>query len=65
MKDNDTNNKLREILTVMNNSESNLETFYELIEKETGGRLTFSSFKSYLDRTYSGVNKSNSLCITY
>jgi hypothetical protein len=51
-------NKQKEILTKMNLSETNFETFYEIIEKETGGTLTFSSFKTYLDKYYESINKS-------
>ena len=47
----------------MNSSEMPLENFYELMEKETGGKLTFTSFKTYLDKNYDSVNKSNSFLI--
>lgn len=50
-------NKLKEILITMNNSETALDSFYELMEKETGGKLTFSSFKAYLDKSYPNINK--------
>lgn len=50
--------KLKEILINMNNTEVPLEEFYEVIERETGGRLTFSIFKNYLDRYYGNINKS-------
>lgn len=53
----ESNNKIKEILTKMNSSETPLDNFYELIEKETGGKLTFTGFKTYLDKTYECVSK--------
>lgn len=50
--------KLREILANMNSSETSLEEFYERMEKETGGKLTFSALKGYLDKMYESINKS-------
>jgi hypothetical protein len=58
MNNEDISNKLNEILSQMNSSETQLETFYEIMEKETGGKLTFSSFKVYLDKYYYNINKS-------
>jgi hypothetical protein len=60
-KENDISNKLKEILFNMNTSEMPLENFYELMEKETGGKLTFTSFKTYMDKYYDNINKSNSI----
>jgi hypothetical protein len=50
--------RLNEILNTMNQSETSLEEFYELLEKETGGRITFSNLKNYLDKYYGHINKS-------
>ena len=50
--------KLKEILIAMNSSETNLESFYEIIERDTGGKLTFTSLKAYLDKYYESVNRS-------
>ncbi len=58
MSNEDINNKLKEILTNMNASGTTLEEIYERMEKETGGKLTFSSLKSYLDKFYESINKS-------
>jgi len=49
--------KLKEILINMNSTEITLEKFYEVIEKETGGKLTFSSFKALVDQNYPNINK--------
>ena len=55
----DITNKLKDILLNMNsNPEYSLENFYDIIERETGGKLTFSSFKNYLEKYYSSINKS-------
>jgi hypothetical protein len=58
MNNEDISNKLKEILTQMNSSDPHLDSFYEVMEKETGGKLTFSSFKTYLDKFYPNINKS-------
>ncbi len=50
--------KLKEILTSMNCSETPLDTFFELLERDTGGKITFSSYKIYLDKYYESINKS-------
>ena len=55
----DTRNKLKDILSLINASETSLDSFYEVMEKETGGKLSFSSFKTYLDKFYQNINKSN------
>jgi hypothetical protein len=65
MSNEDINKKLKEILNTMNSSETNLETFFELIERETGGKLTFSALKTYLDKHYEVVNKSTFINIKY
>ncbi len=49
--------KQKEILINMNSSETSLQSFYEMLEKETGGKLTFSNFKSYMEKNYSTINK--------
>lgn len=54
----DNKNKLKDILGHMSSSETPLDSFYEIMEKETGGKLTFSSFKTYLDKFYQNINKS-------
>jgi hypothetical protein len=54
----DNKNKLKDILGNMNTSETPIDSFYEIMEKETGGKLTFSSFKTYLDKFYQNINKS-------
>ncbi len=61
MNNEDISDKLKQILTAMNHRETPLEDFYEVMEKETGGRLTFSSFKTYLDKFYATMNKSNQI----
>jgi hypothetical protein len=53
----DVSKKLKEILLTLNHCDVSLEEFYETIEKETGGKLTFSSFKNYLDKYYPSINK--------
>jgi hypothetical protein len=50
--------RLNEILNTMNQSETGLEEFYELLEKESKGKITFSNFKNYLDKYYGHINKS-------
>ncbi len=57
--------KLKEILSNMNSSETSLESFYEMIEKETGGKLTFSNLKSYIDRNYQTINKCKLIYVLY
>jgi hypothetical protein len=54
----DISKKLKEILLSMNHCDMTLEEFYEMIEKETGGRLTFTTFKNYFDKFYPSINKS-------
>jgi hypothetical protein len=49
--------KMKEILSIMNTSEMPLDSFFEIIEKETGGKLTFTSFKKYVDKYYPQINK--------
>ena len=49
--------RLNEILNIMNQSETILEEFYEIVENETGGRITFSNFKSHLGKHYGHMNK--------
>jgi septation ring formation regulator EzrA len=51
--------RLNEILNTMNQSETNLEEFYELLEKETGGKITFTNIKNSVDKYYAHMNKSS------
>ncbi len=55
----DINKRLKEILNSMNLCETNLEEFYETMERETGGKITFTAFKNHLDKFYGNINKSN------
>ncbi len=50
-------NLVKEILTRMNTGKFDLDNFYETIEKETGGKLTFTNFKNYLDSHYENISK--------
>ena len=50
--------KLKLILLSMNSSEIPLELFFERLQKDTGGKITFSSYKNYLDKYYECINKS-------
>jgi len=54
-------NSIQEILKKMNSGNFDLDQFFEAIEIETGGKLTFTSFKSFLDKHYDNINK----CILY
>ena len=59
MNNEDLNFKLKEILIKMNSTETDLELFYEIVEKESGGALTFSNFKVFLDKYYNSISKRN------
>ncbi len=50
--------KLKEILASMSISQVPLEAFFEILQKDTGGKITFSSYKNYLDKNYESINKS-------
>ncbi len=50
-------NLVKEILIRMNNGKFDLDQFYETIEKETGGKLTFTNFKNFLDKYYENISK--------
>ncbi len=52
-------NSIKEILIKMNSGTFDLDQFFEAIEKETGGKLTFTNFKSFLDKFYDNISKSN------
>jgi hypothetical protein len=54
----DISKKIKEILLSMNHCDLTLEEFYETVESETNGKLTFSNFKNYLDKYYPSINKS-------
>jgi len=55
----DINKRLKEILNSMNKCETSLEEFYDNMERETEGKVTFTAFKNYLDKYYGNINKSN------
>jgi len=50
-------NLVREILIRMNSGKFDLDQFYESIERETGGKLTFTNFKNFLDKQYENISK--------
>jgi len=52
------NSSVREILLKMHGGTFDLDHFFEAIEKETGGKLTFTNFKNYLDKHYDNILKS-------
>jgi hypothetical protein len=52
------NNSVREILLQMHTGPFDLDNFFESIEKETGGKLTFTNFKNFLDKYYDNIIKS-------
>jgi hypothetical protein len=54
------NDKLRTILLAMNNI-TPLDDFFDYIEKETYGKLTFTQFKELLEKYYSNSNKTDKL----
>lgn len=49
---------IREILINLNNTQPTLEEFFELLEKETQGKLTFTKFKKLLESKYPTISKS-------
>lgn len=50
--------KLKIVLSSMNSSEIPLDLFFEKLQKDTGAKITFSSYKNYLDKYYDSINKS-------
>ena len=52
-------NLIKEILSKMNSGIVDLDQFFESIDTETGGKLSFSSFKIFLDKHYDNISKSN------
>ena len=54
----ETKSSIIEILIKMNSSNFDLDSFFETIEKDTGGKLTFTNFKLYLDKYYNTTTKS-------
>ena len=63
MSSEDTNEKAKSILIKMNNSEINLERFYDLLEAETSGKLSKISLNVLLNKHYKilddGIIKNN------
>lgn len=51
--------KLKEILSEINSSEMPLDALYEHLVQETGGKIPFSDFRTFIDSKYSNINKSN------
>jgi hypothetical protein len=54
---NERRNLVKEILIKMNSGKFDLDQFYETIEKDTGAKFTFTSFKNYLDKHYENISK--------
>ena len=53
--------KLKQVLQNMNNCETSLEHFCEILDKESMGQLTFSMLKNSLDKNYAFISKSKIL----
>ena len=51
--------RMRKIFTEMENSEVNIQTFYEQLEKEFGAYCPFSKFKSLLESFYPQIDKTD------
>ena len=51
--------RMKRIFREMENSEINIQTFYEQLEKEFGGYCPFSKFKSLLESFYPQIDKSD------
>ena len=51
--------KLKMILQNMNNCETSLEHYCEILDKESLGQLTFSMLKNSVDKHFSSISKSN------
>lgn len=52
-------NLVKNILIKMNSGNFDLDQFFESIEKDTGGKLTFTSLKSFIDKHYDNISKCN------
>ncbi len=55
--------KLKLILQNMNNCDTTLEHFCEILDKESLGQLTFSMLKNSIDKHFSSIIKSNNLSL--
>jgi hypothetical protein len=53
--------KLKLILQNMNNCETTLENFCEILDKESLGQLTFSMLKNSIDKHFSSITRSNNV----
>ena len=51
--------RMKRIFREMENSEVNIQTFYEQLEKEFGGYCPFSKFKTLLESTYQQIDKTD------
>ena len=51
--------RMRRIFTEMENSQINLQSFYEQLEKEFGNYCPFSKFKSLLESFYPHLDKTD------
>ena len=51
--------RMKKIFREMENSEVNIQTFYEQLEKEFGGYCPFSKFKTLLESFYPQIDKSD------
>ena len=51
--------RMKKIFREMDNSEVNIQTFYEQLEKEFGGYCPFSQFKTLLESFYPQIDKSD------
>ena len=51
--------RMKRIFREMENSEVNIQTFYEQLEKEFGGYCPFSKFKTLLESFYPQIDKSD------
>ena len=49
--------RITKIFRQMENSDINVQTFYENLEKEFGQYCPFSKFKTYLEKCYPGIDK--------
>ena len=57
----DNHNKVKSIISMMSKSNVNLEEFFEILEKESSGKITFSHFKSLFDQYYEIIPKNDRL----
>ena len=59
MEDTTRQSRMRKIFNEMENSEVNIQTFYEQLEKEFGNYCPFSKFKSLLEAFYPKLDKTD------